>query len=150
MINKKPLKGEYVKNWKEFEFLPGAIDALKFLTKNEYEIIIISNQAGIGRGLMTEEDLKEIHGKFLEVCKKEKINIKGIYYCPHDWDDGCFCRKPKPGMLFKAASDYHFDLTKTIFIGDDRRDEQAGKAADCKAILLKDGQNLLAIVRSLM
>ena len=150
VINKKPLKGEYVKNWKEFEFLPGAIDALKFLTKNEYEIIIISNQAGIGRGLMTEEDLKEIHGKFLEVCKKEKINIKGIYYCPHDWDDGCFCRKPKPGMLFKAASDYHFDLTKTIFIGDDRRDEQAGKAADCKAILLKDGQNLLAIVRSLM
>lgn len=150
VINKKPSKGEYVKNWKEFEFLPGAVDALKLLTKKGYEIIIISNQAGIGRRAMTEEDLNQIHKKFLEVCKAEKINIKAIYYCPHNWDDGCFCRKPKPGMLFEAASDHHFDLTKITFIGDDERDEQAGKAADCKTILLKPGQNLLAIVKGLM
>lgn len=150
VINKRPPKAEYVKNWKEFELLPGVIDALKLLTKKEYEIIIISNQAGIGRGVMTEEDLKSIHGKFLEVCKKEEINIKGIYYCPHNWTDGCFCRKPKPGMLFKAAADHHFDLTKAIFIGDDERDKQAGEATDCKTILLQHGKSLLDIVRGLV
>ena len=150
VINKKPPKAEYVKTWNEFEFLQGTLDALKLLTKKKYEIIIISNQAGIGRGVMTEESLKEIHRKFLEVCEKEGISIKGIYYCPHDWDEGCFCRKPKPGMLFKAASDHHFDLTKAIFIGDDERDEQAGAAANCKTILIHQGQSLLAIVKSLV
>lgn len=150
VINKKPPKTQYVKNWEEFEFLPGAIDALKLLTKKKYEIFIISNQSGIGRGVMTKEDLRKIHGKFLEVCKKETINIKGIYYCPHDWDDRCFCRKPKPGMLFKAAADHSFDLTKAIFIGDDERDEQAGEAADCKTILLQHGQSLLETVKHLI
>lgn len=150
VINKKPPKAEYVKNWNEFKILPESIDALRLLSRRKYEIYIISNQAGIGRGIMTEEDLKNIHERFLEVCKKERINIKGIYYCPHNWDIGCFCRKPNPGMLFKAASDHHFDLTKAIFVGDDARDEQAGKVANCKTILLQKGQNLLAIVRDLM
>lgn len=149
VINKKAPKAEYVKNWEEFEFLPGAIDALKLLTEKKYEIIIISNQAGIGRRVMTEEDLKQIHEKFLEICRQEGVNIKGIYYCPHDWDEGCFCRKPKPGMLFKAANDHNFDLTKAIFIGDDERDEQAGKAADCKTILIQRGQSLLDVIGSL-
>lgn len=149
VINKKPPKAEYVKNWSEFKFLSGTMDALKLLTKKGYEIIIISNQAGIGKGVMTEENLKEIHGKFLEVCEKEGIDIKAIYYCPHNWDDGCFCRKPNPGMLFKAAADHNFDLTKAIFIGDDERDQQAGFASDCRTILLDQGQSLLAIVRGL-
>lgn len=150
VINKKPPKGEYVKSWREFEFLPGVIDALKLLSKRGYKIIIISNQAGIGRGVMTEKDLKKIHGEFLEVCKKQGISIRGIYYCPHNWDEGCFCRKPKPGMLFKAAADHNFDLTKAIFIGDDERDGQAGKAADCKTILLYHGQSLFDVVRGLV
>ncbi|MDO8659060.1 MAG: HAD-IIIA family hydrolase [Candidatus Parcubacteria bacterium] len=150
VINKKASKAEYVRNWNEFQFLPGAINALKLLTKKKYEIIIISNQAGIGRGVMTEEDLRKIHEKFLEFCKKEKINIKGIYYCPHNWDEGCFCRKPKPGMLFKAAADHYFDLTKAIFVGDDERDEQAGKAVNCKTMLVSEKQNLLAIVMGLV
>lgn len=150
VINKKPPKAQYIKNWSEFKFLPRVIDALKLLTKKGYKIIIISNQAGIGRGAMTEKDLKQIHKKFLEVCKKEKINIREIYYCSHNWDDRCFCRKPKPGMLFKAAADHHFDLTKAIFVGDDERDEQAGQTTNCKTILMHQGQNLLAIVRDLM
>jgi len=148
VINKKPPKAEYVKNWKEFEFLPGAIDALKLLTKKGYEIIIISNQAGIGRGAMKEKDLKEIHRRFLEICKNEGIDIKGIYYCPHNWDEGCFCRKPKPGMLFKAAADHHFDLTKAIFIGDDERDIIASKRAGCKAFLVTKKEGLYDIAKN--
>lgn len=150
VINKKPPPAQYVTKWKEFEFLPGAVSALKLLSRKKYEIIIISNQAGIGRGAMTEEDLQEIHRKFLEVCSKKGINIKEIYYCPHDWNDGCFCRKPKPGMLFKAAADHGFYLREAIFIGDDERDKQTGQAADCQTILLDKGKSLLDIVKSLV
>ncbi len=149
VINKKPLKGEYVNNWREFKFLKDSIKALKFLTKEGYEIFIISNQAGIARGAMSITDLQEINKYFLNECKKNKIKINGIYYCPHGWDDNCSCRKPKPGMLFQAAYDHSFDLTKAIFIGDDPRDMEAGMAADCKTILVMPTKSLYNVARNL-
>ncbi len=149
VINKKPLKADYVKNWNEFKFLSGAIDGLKLLSQNNYHIFILTNQPGIARKIMTEEDLSQIHKKMQDELRKQGVKIDAIYYCPHGWDDGCFCRKPNPGMLFRAAVDYHFDLTKAIFIGDDERDKEAGDAAGCKTILLQEGQGLLNVVKSL-
>lgn len=150
VINKKLPKADYVKNWGEFEFLPGAIEALKLLSQNNYEIYIVTNQAGIARGLMSERDLEDIHENLKRELEKHNARINGIYYCPHGWDDGCECRKPKPGMFFQAAKDHILDLTKTIFIGDDERDLQAGDAAGCKTILVKKGKDLLQIVSSLL
>jgi D,D-heptose 1,7-bisphosphate phosphatase len=150
VINKKPPKAEYVKNWAEFEFLPGVIDALALLNKQEYQIYLISNQAGIARGAMTEQDLKIIHENLQKELHKHGANIDGIYYCPHGWNDNCDCRKPKPGMLLQAAREHHLDLTKTYFIGDDERDMQAGNAAGCKTILVTPENNLLSIVQSLL
>jgi len=150
VINKKPPKGDYVKSWGEFEFLPGAIEALKLLSQNDYEIYIVTNQAGIARGVMSEEDLGTIHDKLKKELGKHHARINGIYYCPHGWNDGCECRKPKPGMFFQGANDHNLDLTKTILIGDDERDLQAGNAAGCKTILVKKGKNLLGIVKSLL
>jgi len=149
VINEKPPKADYVKNWNEFEFLPGAIEALKILTQNGYEIYIISNQAGIARGIMTEDDLKEIHEKMKKELDNIGAKVSGIYYCPHGWDDGCECRKPKPGMFFQAAREHHIDLTKAVFIGDDERDIQAGNSAGCKTILVTPEKNLLKIVKFL-
>ena len=143
VINKNPLKAEYVKSWDEFHLLPDTLAALKLLTKQKYEIYIISNQAGIARGVMTEKDLQIVHKKFLAICKVNAIKIKQIYYCPHGWDDNCDCRKPKPGMLFQAAAEHYFDLTKAFFIGDDERDKEAGDAAGCKTILMKADSSLL-------
>lgn len=150
VINKKPKKADYVKNWGEFEFLPGAIDGLKLLSQNSYEIYIISNQPGIARGMMTVEDLNDVYSNFLDELKKYNIIIEGIYNCLHGWDDGCECRKPKPGLLFRAASEHYFDLTKAIFIGDDERDLQAGEAAGCRTILIGLSQNLLQVAESLI
>ena len=150
VINKKPPEDDYVKNWSEFEFLPGAIEALKLLTQNGYDIYIITNQRGIARGMMSEHDLNTIHKKLKEELKKHNAKINQIYYCPHGWDDGCECRKPKPGMFFQAARGHNLDLTKAIFIGDDGRDLQAGDAAECKTILVEPGKNLLQIVTSLL
>jgi len=150
VINKKPSKADYIKNWDEFEFLPGAMEALKLLTQNGYEIYIISNQAGIARGMMTKDDLKEIHEKMKKELENHGAKISGIYYCPHGWDEGCECRKPKPGMFFQAAREHHIDLTKTIFIGDDERDLQAGNAAGCKTILVTHNKSFLEIVKDLV
>ncbi|MFC1917399.1 HAD-IIIA family hydrolase [Chloroflexota bacterium] len=149
VINRKPPRAEYVKRWEEFEFLPEATQALRLLTQNGYDICMVTNQAGIARGVMSEQDLKDIHEELGKELEKHDAKISAIYYCPHGWDDGCECRKPKPGLLYQAARDHNLDLTKTIFIGDDERDMQAGTAAGCKTILVTPGNNLLQIVKSL-
>jgi len=145
VINKKAPKADYVKNWDEFEFLPGSIEAISLLTKSGYDIYVISNQAGIARGIMTEHDLKEIHQNMTNEIEKKGGKILVIYYCPHGWDERCECRKPKPGMFFQAAREHHFDLTKTVFIGDDERDVEAGEAAEIKTILVSTNKSFLEI-----
>lgn len=149
VINKKIPK-DYVKKWKEFEFLTGALEAIAKLTKAGYEIYIISNQAGIGRGLMNEGALFEIHKNMEKEIEKHGGEIKGIYYCPHHWNDNCLCRKPKPGMLFRAAIERQIDLPSAVFVGDDERDIQAGIAAGCLTFLVKTDKNLLDTVKLIL
>jgi len=150
VINKNPPKADYVKTWEEFEFLEGAIQALKLLNQNGYDIYIVTNQAGIARGVMREQDLINIHENLRKEVEKHNARITAIYYCPHGWDDGCECRKPNPGMLFRAAREHHLDLTKSIFIGDDERDLEAGNAVGCKTFIITPGENLLKIVQSVL
>lgn len=149
VINKRPPRGEYVRRREEFEFLPGAVEALKLISQKGYRIYLITNQAGIGRGMMSEDDLKSIHQHLEEELKKNKVKISGIYYCPHEMNENCQCRKPKPGLLLQAAKEHNLDLKDTIFIGDDERDFQMGKSVGCKTILVKPEKNLLQIVNSL-
>lgn len=150
VINKRPAKADYVKNWKEFEFLPGAIDAISLLSKNGYDIYIITNQAGIAHKAMTEEDLHIVHDNMKKELEKHNAKINTIYHCPHGWDSDCECRKPKPGLFFRASYEHNFDLTKAIFIGDDERDVQAGDAAGCRTILVDRQNGLLKIVKGLI
>lgn len=150
IVNKKPSNSDYVKSWEEFYILPGVIEALQLLVENNIQIFIITNQAGIARGLMSEKDLQVIHKNLLSVLKKNNIQIAKIYFCPHGWDDGCVCRKPKPGMLLRAAKEFTFDIKNSIFIGDDNRDKEAGDAAGCQTILMEANGNLLEIVRKIV
>lgn len=147
VINRKAPKAEYIKSWNEFEFLSGSIDAMKLLSLHRYKIFIITNQAGVSRGAITENDLKFIHSNMVDELEKNGVRIEGIYYCPHGWDDGCECRKPKPGMLFQAAREHGLDLSASIFIGDDERDLQAGKAAGCRTLLVDSEFSLLELVK---
>ncbi len=150
VINKQMLPHDYVKKWEEFEFLPGVLDALAMLTKAGYEIYVITNQRGISRRLMTEADLKDIHAKMVAEIEKHGGKIAGIYHCPHSNDDGCSCRKPKPGMFFQAAWEHKLNLTKSVFIGDTESDRLAGEAADCPTILMPSDGSLLEVVKSLL
>ena len=148
VLNKKPPKGEYVRNRGEFIWLPGAQEAIRLLKAEGYTIIIVSNQAGIARGMMTESDLKDIHKRMKEELSENSTTLDAFYYCPHHWDDGCECRKPKPGMLFQAQKEFHLDLSRTFFVGDDIRDEQAANAAGCKSLLVSPDWSLLQIVKA--
>lgn len=150
VINKNPAQHDYIKSWEEFEFLPDAVEAIRLLNKNNYQIYVITNQGGISRGCMSEQNVREIHENMTEELKKHDARIDGIYYCPHKEGDDCECRKPKPGMLFKAASEHNFDLTKSILIGDTERDIDAGRAARCKTILAGREKSLLQIAKELV
>ena len=146
VINKQMPVHNYVAKWSEFEFLPGAVEALRLLRQDRYQIFIITNQRGIGRGMMTEDDLNIIHRRMLKELSDQGVAIAGIYHCPHTDADNCDCRKPKPGLLFKAAREHYLDLTKTVFVGDSESDIQTGEAAGCRTILLAKGQSLMEVI----
>ena len=143
VINKKMSEGDYVKDWNEFEFLPGVINALWKLKRSGYIIIIVTNQRCIAKGIMDENKLREIHSRMIGYFKKNGIEIDGIYVCPHDEPDNCDCRKPKPGMILNAIDDFRnkgiiIDIKKSYMIGDSEKDILAGKAAGLKTIRIAE------------
>jgi histidinol-phosphate phosphatase family protein len=150
VLNQKPARAHYVRSWDEFHWLPGAKESLQLLKIAGYRVVVVSNQAGIGRGVMTESDLAEINRHMLEESTQAGGTIDAMYYCGHDWDAGCECRKPKPGLLFQAQKELHLDLTRSLFIGDDERDQQAAEAAQCRFEMVTDDNSLLKITRKVV
>lgn len=150
VLNKRPPRAEYVRSPDEFEWLPGAREALKLLNDKDYRVIVVSNQAGVARGAMTAADLDEVNGRMRAEAEQAGGRIDAIYCCTHDWDEGCECRKPRPGMLFDAARDFHLDLTRVVFVGDDERDAQAADAAGAASVLVSDERPVLEAVRAVV
>ena len=150
VLNKKPARAEYVRRWEEFEWLPGAQTALRLLRESDYRVVIVSNQAGVARGVMTESDLNEIHRLMVEEVAAAGGKIEAIYYCPHDWNAGCECRKPNPGMLFQAQRDLNLDLSRTVFFGDDERDSEAADRAGCPFVQISEQRPLIDYVQQLL
>jgi histidinol-phosphate phosphatase family protein len=148
VINKKAPKAEYITRIEDWEWMPGSREAISLLKQGGYQIVVVTNQAGIARGKMTEEDLLQIHAKMNQDLSEVDAWIDKIYFCPHGWDENCECRKPKPGMLFKAQKDLHLDLSRTYFVGDDERDVEAGIAAGMKTFLLSEDVDLLDFVKN--
>lgn len=150
VLNRRPARAEYVRGPEEFEWLPGAREALRLLSDRDYRVIVVTNQAGVARGAMTEADLERVNDRMRTESQVAGGRIDAIYYCPHDWDEGCECRKPRPGMLFDAARDFQLDLTRTVFVGDDERDAQAAEAAGCGSALVSADRQVFDVVRELV
>ena len=146
VINKE--RKDYVKNIEEFEIFNGVSKAIKILKEKNFLVIIITNQSVINRNLLTKDRLDEIHNHFQEILKKYNTTCDAIYYCPHKPEENCDCRKPKPGLLLRAAKDHKIDLKNSFFIGDSITDIEAANAAGCKGILLENN-SLLETVESL-
>ena len=138
VINEDPI-GDYVKEWNEFRFIPGAVEAMKKVNQAGFEIVIISNQAGIGDGIYTEKALNEITKKMLAELKKNSVLICGIYYCLHGKEANCECRKPKIGLFEQAAREIRFIPKETFFVGDKASDMQAGKKFGLRTLFVLTG-----------
>ncbi len=137
VINRR-IVGGYVTCWEEFIFLPGALEGLRLLTEKNYQVAVVSNQAGVGKGLMTAADLQEITRKFVKEADAHGGRIRSVYYCTHRVEDDCPCRKPKPGLLLKAQAEHHFNFEDTFLIGDSESDLRAAKAVGCPSIMVSN------------
>jgi D-glycero-D-manno-heptose 1,7-bisphosphate phosphatase len=138
VINERIING-YVTTWHEFRFLEGAEQALRDLARLRLPILVISNQSGAGRGQVTRSALERITRRFVAALERRGARIDGVYYCPHRPDEGCPCRKPKPGLLIEAARDWRIDLSASVMIGDADTDVQAAQAAGCPSIRIDSG-----------
>jgi D-glycero-D-manno-heptose 1,7-bisphosphate phosphatase len=139
VINRKMPEGDYVKDWSEFLFLPGVFEALKILKSKDVLSIIITNQACIAKGIISEKRLQDIHDKMQGEIQLHNGKIDAIYFCPHDISDGCNCRKPKPGLIFKAVEEFlkkniKINFNESFLIGDADSDIIAGQAAGLTTI----------------
>ena len=150
VLNERPPMGEYVRSVGDFRWLAGAREALALLRQAGYMTIVVSNQAGVGRGMMTVEDVARIHQRMRHEAEEAGGSIDAVYWCPHGWEEGCECRKPRPGMLFQAQHDYDLDLSRTLLIGDDERDALAARHAGAPCVLATAQNGLWQITSDLL
>lgn len=125
----------------QWEPIPGSLEAIAKLKKAGFVVVVATNQSIIANNIVTNEDLLQIHGKMQSLLEKHQVSIDQIFYCPHASEDNCYCRKPKPGMLLKAAEMYKVDFSKekVPFVGDSLIDLQAAAAAKALPVLVKTG-----------
>lgn len=136
IVNQSPGPG-YVERWADFHILPEFVDILRIVTELGYVSVIITNQRGVGRGIMTLETLEDMHRHLRSTLKEQYgLELLDIFTCTHDHADNCECRKPKPGMFFAAAQKHAIDLSQSWMIGDSSKDVEAGRAAGCHTILV--------------
>lgn len=141
----------FLRNIEQFELLSGVSEAIRKINQSGYLAVVVTNQPVIARGEVTYTELQEIHNKMETILGKDGAYLDGIYFCPHHPDKGfkgevkelkinCNCRKPNPGLLLQAASDFNINLEQSWMIGDGKNDIQAGKNAGCKTVLIGDDE----------
>ncbi len=136
VINRRVPAGG-VTSWDQFEFLPRALDALRLLAENNYTALVISNQAGVGKGLLSSKDLDAITRRFLLEVALSRGNIAQVYHCLHTFDDLCNCHKPRPGLIVRAQIEHRFAPEETFLVDDSPTALRAADEAGCPAILIR-------------
>jgi D-glycero-D-manno-heptose 1,7-bisphosphate phosphatase len=135
----------YIKSWSEFEFLPRSLEAIRLLSENGFDLIVITNQSVINRNFVSKKDLEDIHLRMQEVIGQHGGAVKDIFYCPHIPEDQCDCRKPLPGLIFQAQKAYHIDVKNTVLVGDNAKDIECANNAGCGgSILVQTGNGIKA------
>jgi len=139
------LDSNYVKSWDEFRFLPRSKEAIKALSDAGLNVIIITNQACIGKGIVSAHIVERINTNMMDEIMQFGGKVRALYYCPHIAEDNCECRKPKSGMLIRASQDFDISLPDSYLVGDDIKDILAGKNVGCKVILVKTGKGTKSV-----
>jgi D-glycero-D-manno-heptose 1,7-bisphosphate phosphatase len=131
----------YLADPSKVRWLAGARDALRMLRERGFLLVVVSNQSGVARGLITEEQHAQVDARVKAMLASEGVPLDAAYYCTHAPDAGCGCRKPQPGMLEQAAHEHSIDLTRSFMVGDKLSDIAAGHAAGCITALLGPGKD---------
>jgi D-glycero-D-manno-heptose 1,7-bisphosphate phosphatase len=156
VINRKaPTEDEYITRWEQMHIFPGVAEAIARLNRAGFRVIVVSNQRCVAKGLVTTGQLDAMHQRMCRELRVAGAKIDGVYYCPHEEQPPCSCRKPEPGMLFAAAEEHQIDLTSSWMIGDSEKDVEAGRSARCRtARILRPGAtangNANVLARSLL
>jgi histidinol-phosphate phosphatase family protein len=132
VINRKPPEGQYVTRWEEMQILPAVPEAIVLLTQAGFCVFTATNQRCVAKGLLTVSELESIHKRMCQEMAAAGAVITDVYYCPHEQQPPCGCRKPAPGMLLRAAREHEIDLKTSWMIGDSEIDVEAGRSAGCK------------------
>ena len=131
---------DHIKGWREFEFLPGSLEALRLLNAEGFSVVVVTNQSAVGRKMITAEDLEDMHRRMRQKIVEAGGGILDVFYCPHMPDEGCNCRKPKTGMLARAVGRYGIDLSTAVMVGDSAKDVLCARgAAVGRAVLVLTG-----------
>jgi D-glycero-D-manno-heptose 1,7-bisphosphate phosphatase len=139
------IEKDYLYQIQDFEFVPGAAEAVLLLNQAGFMVVVVTNQSGVARGYYTENDVENLHRHISGELEKTGAHVNAWLYCPHhpsgrgSYALPCNCRKPLPGMLTEAARRYDIDLENSVMIGDKMADIEAGLAAGCRTMLVRTG-----------
>jgi len=136
VINRKAPIGQYVTSWEEMQMLPDVAQAISLFNRAGYLVIVVTNQRSVAKGLITVSELEGIHQRMCDELARTGASVHEVYYCPHELEPACSCRKPRPGMLLRAAQAHNIDLSASWMIGDSDKDVEAGKNAGCRTLQL--------------
>jgi len=138
----------YLADPDQLELYPGSLEALRLLRGTGLALILVSNQSGVARGLFPEAQVAVIHSRLAAMLAQARVALDGVYYCPHHpqaavaaYRRDCDCRKPKPGMLLRAAADLNICTERSLMVGDSDRDVLAGQSAGCRTVLIRNEYN---------
>lgn len=130
---------DYLSDPRQIEFLPEAVRGLRLMLEMGLGLVVVTNQSAVGRGFFDEAHLDLIHRQLRELLKAEGIQLEGVYFCPHTPEDDCSCRKPKPGLIERAAKELDFDLQGSLVIGDKPADIEMGRRVRATTFLVRTG-----------
>lgn len=130
---------DFIKSVDEWVPIPGSLDAIARLTAADFRIVVVTNQSGIARGLLSDTILTAIHQRMIEEIRAFGGRLAGVYFCPHGPEDGCDCRKPRPGLIDRACRDLGLEARDAPLIGDRMSDLCAARAAGCRPIFVRNG-----------
>ena len=145
VLNEEAPGGGYIRDPGMWRWLPGALEGLSTLNRIGMRISIATNQSGIGRGLMTEQDLERVHQRMKDDAAAAGVKLEHLFVCMHAPEHGCTCRKPAPGLIERAVRTSNIPREQTLVVGDDVRDLEAARAAGVRAVLVMTGKGSRAI-----
>lgn len=135
VINERVAIHDYIRKWEDFRFLGQAAEAIALLNRSGYLVVLVSNQRGVARGLLTMDTVDAIHRNMRAELARRGARIDGIYVCPHDVGE-CRCRKPDIGLFLQAEREFEIDKTASWMVGDEETDVEAGRNYGVRTILI--------------